>query len=53
MALSPGTRLGTHEILSAIGAGSMGEVYLARDTTLDRRVAIKCCPTRSPATLTD
>jgi serine/threonine protein kinase len=39
--LVPGTRLGTYEILSAIGAGGMGEVYRARDTRLDRTVAIK------------
>ena len=44
MALSGGTRLGPYEILSAIGAGGMGEVYRARDTTLDRDVAIKILP---------
>src|SRR4051812_12929904 len=44
MALSPGTRLGPHEILSQIGAGGMGEVYKARDTRLDRIVAIKVLP---------
>src|SRR5882724_27229 len=41
MSLSAGTRLGPHEILSLIGAGGMGEVYKARDTRLDRIVAIK------------
>ncbi len=41
MALSSGTRLGPYEILSAIGAGGMGEVYRARDSRLDRIVAIK------------
>ena len=44
MALTPGTRLGPFEILSAIGAGGMGEVYKARDTRLDRDVAIKILP---------
>ena len=41
MALPPGTRLGPYEIVSAIGAGGMGEVYRARDTNLRRDVAIK------------
>jgi serine/threonine-protein kinase len=39
--LTPGTRLGPYEVLVAIGAGGMGEVYKARDTRLDRIVAIK------------
>ena len=41
MALGLGTRLGPYEIESAVGAGGMGEVYRARDTRLDRVVAIK------------
>jgi Tol biopolymer transport system component/predicted Ser/Thr protein kinase len=45
MAILPGRRLGPYEILSAIGAGGMGEVYRARDTRLDRTVAIKVLPT--------
>lgn len=44
MALSPGTKLGPYEVLSAIGAGGMGEVYRARDTRLGRDVAIKVLP---------
>ena len=41
MTISVGSKLGPYEITSAIGAGGMGEVYLARDTRLDRDVAIK------------
>ena len=41
MSLTPGTRLGSYEIVSAIGAGGMGEVYRARDPRLNRDVAIK------------
>src|SRR5262245_2614003 len=44
MALASGTRLGAYEILGAAGAGGMGEVYRARDTRLDRTVAIKVLP---------
>ena len=44
MALITGARLGPYEILSALGAGGMGEVYRARDTRLDRDVAIKILP---------
>jgi eukaryotic-like serine/threonine-protein kinase len=44
MAILPGKRLGPYEILSAIGAGGMGEVYKARDTRLDRIVAVKVLP---------
>jgi serine/threonine protein kinase len=39
--LAPGTRLGPYEILSPLGAGGMGEVFSARDTRLERDVAVK------------
>src|SRR5579864_949340 len=41
MSLAPGTRLGPYEILALIGAGGMGQVYKARDTRVERTVAIK------------
>src|SRR5262245_58544459 len=44
MALSAGTRIGSFEIVDAIGAGGMGQVYRARDTRLNRHVAIKVLP---------
>src|SRR5512138_2275969 len=44
MALSAGSRLGPYEIVCAIGAGGMGEVYRARDTRLGRDVAVKVLP---------
>src|SRR5262245_37893523 len=44
MPLGPGTRLGPYEVLAPIGAGGMGEVYRARDTRLQRDVALKVLP---------
>ena len=44
MTITPGTRLGPYEIVAPIGAGGMGEVYKARDTRLDRSVAVKILP---------
>src|SRR5215204_3648068 len=42
--ITPGTRLGAYEVVAKIGAGGMGEVYRARDTKLNRDVAIKVLP---------
>src|SRR6266571_6995969 len=50
MTITPGTNLGRYEIRSKLGEGGMGEVYLAQDTQLDRRVAIKLLP---PETISD
>src|SRR5262249_57434800 len=44
MTLTAGSRLGPYEVLSPLGAGGMGEVYRARDSKLDRDVAIKVLP---------
>src|SRR5207245_7062186 len=44
MVLAPRTKLGPYEIVSSLGAGGMGEVYRARDQSLDREVAIKVLP---------
>jgi len=49
MTLTLGARLGPYEIQAAIGAGGMGEVYKARDTRLDRSVAIKVLPAQVSA----
>ena len=50
MGLRIGTQLGPYEILSAIGAGGMGEVYRARDTRLERIVAVKIQGSRTTET---
>src|SRR6202171_3970139 len=55
MLISPGEKLGPYEIVAPIGAGGMGEVFRAKDTKLDREVAIKVLPSalaRDPERLT-
>ncbi len=44
MALSAGTKIGPYEVIGLIGQGGMGEVWQARDTKLDRQVALKLLP---------
>src|SRR6266849_5108368 len=47
--MTPGTKLGRYEIRAPLGAGGMGEVYLAQDRKLDRKVALKILPTEVAA----
>src|SRR6266540_446167 len=49
MALSAGSRLGPYEVIAPLGAGGMGEVYKARDTRLERTVAVKVLPSHLSA----
>ena len=46
--LAPGSRLGAYDVLSRIGAGGFGEVFKARDTRLDRTVALRCSRQGAP-----
>jgi hypothetical protein len=47
MSLAPGTRIGPYEVISIVGEGGMGQVFRARDTKLQREIAIRSCPSRS------
>jgi serine/threonine-protein kinase len=51
MALAPGQMLGPYEIVSPLGSGGMGEVWLARDPTLKRQLAIKVLRDTNPESL--